>query len=100
MTDTLPRAVLQDRIASASRAALALIDAADTLILREGRASTRAWLETVRDQLCDIVIHLQAPNLEPAAIAASLPLCERWIEVTRHTVTSILSEHQRAAVAH
>ncbi len=100
MTDTLPRAVLLDRTSSASRAALALVDATDTLIRREGRASTRAWLETVRDQLCDIVIHLQAPNLDPAAVAASLPLLERWIEATNMTVTGILSEHQRGQVTH
>ena len=100
MTETLVRPVLQDRMSSASRAALALIDATDTLILREGRASTRAWLETVRDQLCDIVIHMQAPNLDPAAVAASLPLLERWIEATNMTVSGILSEHQRGQIAH
>ena len=96
MTDTLPSAVLQDRTTSASRAALALVDAADTLILREGRASTRAWLESTRDQLCDIVVHLQAPNVEPSAIARSLPLFERWIDVARMTVAGIVTEHRRS----
>jgi hypothetical protein len=100
MTDTLPRAVIPSaRMVAATRAALALVDTADTLITREGRASTRAWLETVRDQLCDMVVHLRAPNLDPAALEAALPLFERWIEVDRATFAGLFSEHARTSAA-
>lgn len=94
------RTAIRERIASDSRAAQALLAAVDGLIRKgSARVTTKLQLETMREQLEDLLICLRSLGFENAHDRRLLTLFEGWLDQLRQVIVSILIDQGRRRVA-
>jgi hypothetical protein len=94
------RTEIRERIASDSRAAQALLAAVDGLIRKgSARVTTKLQLETMREQLEDLLICLRSVGFEHPHDRRLLTVFEGWLDQLRQVIVSILMDQRRRRVA-
>lgn len=94
------RNAIGERIASDSRAAQALLAAVDGLIhYGSGRVTTKLQLETMREQLEDLLICLRSVGFERPHDSRLLAVFEGWLDQLRQVIVSILIDQRRRRIA-